>query len=49
MTTKIGAKQWKEEAAFAVAGLTFAGITDWWGVGTLLANAPRNQRADVSC
>jgi rhodanese-related sulfurtransferase len=32
-------------AAFVGAGLTFAGITDWCGMGMLLAKAPWNQRA----
>ena len=31
-------------AAFVGAGLTFAGITDWCGMGMLLARAPWNQR-----
>ncbi len=31
-------------AAFVGAGLTFAGITDWCGMGMLLAKAPWNQR-----
>lgn len=35
-------------AAFVGAGLTFAGITDWCGMGLLLAKAPWNRRAD-SC
>mgnify|MGYP002631996255 CR=1 FL=1 len=37
-------------AAFVGAGLTFAGITDWCGMGMLLARAPWNQRnAPQSC
>lgn len=32
-------------AAFVGAGLTFAGITDWCGMGLLLAKAPWNQGA----
>jgi rhodanese-related sulfurtransferase len=37
-------------AAFVGAGLTFAGITDWCGMGMLLARAPWNQRkAAQSC
>ena len=31
-------------AAFVGAGLVFAGITDWCGMGLLLARAPWNQR-----
>jgi rhodanese-related sulfurtransferase len=31
-------------AAFVGAGLTFAGITDWCGMGMLLSRAPWNQR-----
>lgn len=30
-------------SAFVGAGLTFAGITDWCGMGLLLAKAPWNQ------
>ncbi|QTN33505.1 rhodanese-like domain-containing protein [Akkermansiaceae bacterium] len=37
-------------AAFVGAGLTFAGITDWCGMGMLLARAPWNQgAAQQSC
>lgn len=36
-------------AAFVGAGLTFAGLTDWCGMAMLLAKAPWNQRAGVSC
>jgi len=36
-------------AAFVGAGLTFAGITDWCGMGMLLAKAPWNQRVGKSC
>jgi len=32
-------------SAFIGAGLTFAGITDWCGMGMLLAKAPWNRRA----
>jgi rhodanese-related sulfurtransferase len=32
-------------SAFIGAGLVFAGITDWCGMGLLLAKAPWNQRA----
>ncbi len=32
-------------SAFVGAGLVFAGITDWCGMGLLLAKAPWNQRA----
>jgi len=32
-------------SAFVGAGLVFAGITDWCGMGMLLAKAPWNQRA----
>lgn len=32
-------------SAFVGAGLVFAGITDWCGLGLLLAKAPWNQRA----
>jgi rhodanese-related sulfurtransferase len=33
-------------AAFVGSGLIFAGITDWCGMGLLLAKAPWNQRSD---
>jgi rhodanese-related sulfurtransferase len=36
-------------AGFVGAGLTFAGITDWCGMGILLAKAPWNQRNTSSC
>jgi len=36
-------------AAFVGAGLTFAGITDWCGMGMLLAKAPWNQRTSSTC
>jgi hypothetical protein len=36
-------------AAFVGAGLTFAGLTDWWGMGVLLAKAPWNQRTATAC
>ena len=35
--------------AFVGAGLTFAGITDWCGMGMLLAKAPWNQRVSSCC
>lgn len=35
-------------AAFVGAGLIFAGITDWCGMGMLLARAPWNQRKTSS-
>lgn len=31
-------------SAFVGAGLIFAGVTDWCGMGLLLARAPWNQR-----
>lgn len=31
-------------SGFVGAGLVFAGLTDWCGMGLLLANAPWNQR-----
>ena len=34
-------------SAFVGAGLTFAGITDWCGMGMLLAKMPWNQRAST--
>ncbi|MGD1980014.1 MAG: rhodanese-like domain-containing protein [Akkermansiaceae bacterium] len=34
-------------AGFVGAGLTFAGLTDWCGMGMLLAKAPWNQRSPV--
>ena len=38
-------------SAFVGAGLVFAGVTDWCGMGLLLARMPWNQRggADTSC
>jgi len=38
-------------SAFIGAGLIFAGVTDWCGMGLLLAKAPWNQRtnAGASC
>lgn len=37
-------------SGFIGAGLTFAGITDWCGMGMLIAKFPWNQRgADASC
>jgi len=36
-------------SAFVGAGLTFAGITGWCGMGMLLAKMPWNQRGIVSC
>ncbi len=32
-------------SGFVGAGLIFAGITDWCGMGLLIAKAPWNQRA----
>jgi len=36
-------------SAFIGAGLTFAGLTDWCGMGMLLAKMPWNQRSGVCC
>jgi len=36
-------------SAFVGAGLTFAGLTDWCGMGLLLAKMPWNQRSGVCC
>lgn len=36
-------------SAFVGAGLMFAGITDWCGMGMLLAKAPWNQRSSSCC
>lgn len=36
-------------SGFVGAGLTFAGITDWCGMGMLLAKAPWNQQSGSSC
>jgi len=36
-------------SGFVGAGLMFAGITDWCGMGMLLAKAPWNQRGGGSC
>jgi hypothetical protein len=36
-------------SAFVGAGLVFAGITDWCGMGLLLARAPWNQRTRANC
>ncbi len=36
-------------SAFVGAGLVFAGITDWCGMGMLLAKMPWNQRSSKSC
>lgn len=33
-------------SAFVGAGLVFAGVTDWCGMGLLLAKAPWNRRSD---
>jgi hypothetical protein len=33
-------------SAFVGAGLVFAGVTDWCGMGMLLAKMPWNQRRD---
>ena len=36
-------------SGFIGAGLTFAGITDWCGMGMLIAKMPWNQRGEDSC
>jgi len=36
-------------SAFVGAGLTFAGLTDWCGMGLLLAKAPWNRRSSAVC
>ncbi len=36
-------------SGFVGAGLTFAGITDWCGMGLLIARMPWNQRGAGSC
>lgn len=37
-------------SGFVGAGLAFAGITDWCGMGMLIAKMPWNQRgSDTSC
>lgn len=36
-------------SAFVGAGLTFAGITDWCGMGMVLAKMPWNQRSGIKC
>ena len=36
-------------SGFVGAGLTFAGITDWCGMGMLIARMPWNQRGAGSC
>ena len=36
-------------SGFIGAGLTFAGITDWCGMGMLIAKLPWNQRGGGSC
>ncbi|RYD60547.1 MAG: DUF2892 domain-containing protein [Verrucomicrobiaceae bacterium] len=36
-------------AAFVGAGLMFAGLTDWCGMGLLLAKMPWNQRGRIRC
>lgn len=36
-------------SGFVGAGLIFAGITDWCGMGMLIAKMPWNQCADKSC
>ena len=36
-------------SAFVGAGLVFSGLTDWCGMGMLLARMPWNQRAGVGC
>jgi rhodanese-related sulfurtransferase len=36
-------------SGFIGAGLVFAGITDWCGMGMLIAKAPWNQCVDKTC
>jgi len=36
-------------SAFVGAGLVFAGITDWCGMGMLIAKMPWNQRSGEAC
>ena len=36
-------------SAFVGAGLVFAGVTDWCGMGLLLAKAPWNRRQACAC
>jgi rhodanese-related sulfurtransferase len=36
-------------SAFVGAGLIFAGVTDWCGMGMIIARMPWNQCADKSC
>jgi rhodanese-related sulfurtransferase len=36
-------------AAFVGVGLIFAGLTDWCGMGLLLAKMPWNQRSGICC
>ena len=36
-------------SGFVGAGLTFAGITDWCGMGMLIAKMPWNQRGSDAC
>lgn len=36
-------------AGFVGAGLVFAGLTDWCGMGLLLAKAPWNRRSQARC
>lgn len=36
-------------SAFVGAGLVFAGITDWCGMGLLLARMPWNQKRSAAC
>ena len=40
---------WFVLSAFVGAGLIFAGISDWCGMGLLLAKMPWNQSKDVAC
>ena len=40
---------WFILSAFVGAGLIFAGISDWCGMGLLLAKMPWNQSKDVAC
>ena len=38
-----------QASGFVGAGLMFAGLTDWCGMGMLLAKMPWNQRGGGSC
>ena len=35
--------------AFVGAGLVFAGVTDWCGMGLMLAKMPWNNRSETAC